>query len=110
MEYEPQGSGGGHSSSGKLTLLKAVELGEYDPEVLSRFSEWHLLSKHAQFQLVRKALVNRDLQLRSTWADINNQLNFSKKPYLHAALKNIEREITHLRSEEDRMYILFTSS
>ncbi len=108
METEPQPSGKGPSTSGKITLLRAVELGEYDPEILSRFPDWQLLGRHSQFQLVRKALANRDLQLRSEWADINNQLNFSKKPFLHTALKNVEKQIEHLRLEEDRMYIEFT--
>lgn len=91
-----------------MTLLKAVELGEYDPIQLSQWPEWHRLSRHGQYQLVRKGLANRDLQLRSEWADINNQLNFSKKPYLQIALERIDREIEHLRHEEDRLAVEFT--
>lgn len=34
----------------KLTLEKAVELGEYDPDYLANFPEWHTLSRHIQFE------------------------------------------------------------
>jgi len=30
----------------KLTLEKAVELGEYDSSFLANFPEWHSLSRH----------------------------------------------------------------
>lgn len=107
MENEPKSSGGSLQNY-TMTLLKAVELGEYDPEVLSRWPEWHQLSKHGQFQLVRKGLTNKDFQLRGSWAEINNQLNFSKKPHLHKALESIEKEISQLRIEEDRLFVEFT--
>lgn len=108
MEHEPSSSGGFSPTTYTMTLLKAVELGEYDPEVLSQWPEWHKLSQHARFQLVRKGLKNKDFQLRSEWAEINNQLNFSQKPYLARALKEVEKQITKLREEEDRMYTMFT--
>ncbi|PWU23088.1 hypothetical protein C5B42_04150 [Candidatus Cerribacteria bacterium 'Amazon FNV 2010 28 9'] len=107
MEHEPQG-GGNQPNDYRMTLLKAVELGEYDPQVLARFPEWHQLGRHAQFQLVRKGLTNRNFQLQSTWGEINNQLNFSKKPHLHQALRNIEKQIHELREEEDRLFVEFT--
>ena len=107
MENEPQG-GSGKPNDYKMTLLRAVEFGEYDPEVLSRFPEWHQLGRHAQFMLVRKGMNNRNIQLQSTWGEINNQSHFSQKPHLQAALKNIERQIAHLRSEEDRLFVEFT--
>ena len=108
MEYEPNPSGGKAPPQYTMTLLKAVELGEYEPTVLSQWPEWHKLSHHGQFQLVRKGLANKDFQLRSEWAEINNQLNFSQKPYLQKALLSIDKQIKDLRSEEDRLFVEFT--
>ncbi len=108
MENEPSTSSGNNSQTGKLTLLRAVELGEYEPKILSHFPEWSQLSRHAQFQLVRKGLSTRNTQLQSTWAEINNQSNFSSKPQLQTALRNIEQQIAELRFEEDRLFVEFT--
>ena len=43
-----------------MTLQKAIELGEYDPDYLAQFAEWSSLSRHSQFELIRQALRNRD--------------------------------------------------
>ena len=66
----------------KMTLQGAVELGEYKPEYLATFPEWHTLSRHVQFQFIREGLDNRRKQLTVQWAEINNILDFRLKPHL----------------------------
>lgn len=63
-----------------ITLQDAVEFGEYDPDYLQNFPEWHTLTPNIQWQLIRKALDIRRKQLLTHWAEINNSLDFSKKP------------------------------
>lgn len=109
MENEPKSSGGKPIASTTITLLKAVELGEYEPSQLSRFPEWHTLSNHAQYEIVRKGLQNHDFQLRRLWAEINNQLNYSTKPSLQKARDNVDLQIQQLRKDEDRLMVEFTS-
>lgn len=92
-----------------LTLEKAIELGEYDPEKLSHFAEWQILSRHAQFELIKQALENRKHQLWQHWAELNNQLNFSKKPYLKTALQNIQEQIDQWKQDNERLYIEYSS-
>lgn len=52
MGFENDGeklsSGGIPSTSPMMTLQKAVDMGEYDPEYLSTFAEWHSLTKFLQ--------------------------------------------------------------
>ncbi|MBP9699858.1 hypothetical protein KBD71_01095 [Candidatus Woesebacteria bacterium] len=109
MENEPKSSGSKPVASTTITLLKAVELGEYEPTQLGRFPEWHTLSTHAQYELVRKGMQNHDFQLRRLWAEINNQLNFSTKPSLQQARNNVDAQIQQLRRDEDRLMVEFTA-
>ncbi|MBI2611965.1 hypothetical protein HYW54_04460 [Candidatus Gottesmanbacteria bacterium] len=95
-------------SSSHMNLQKAIELGEYDPKFLSGFAEWHTLSRHAQFQYIRAALDNRRKHLIGQWAEINNVLDFSKKPYLQEALRNIEEQLRKLREDKERLYIEYS--
>ncbi len=110
MENEPTSSGAKPTATTTITLLKAIELGEYEPTTLSRFPEWHTLSRHAQYELVRKGMQNHDFQLRRLWAEINNQLNFSAKPALQKARDNVDAQIRSLRKDEDRLMVEFTAS
>lgn len=96
------------SGSSYLTLQKAIELGEYEPQVLAKFDEWHKLSIHAQFQLVRKGLDNREYQIVSEWAEVNNVLDFSKKPELQSVLRNLEAQRKQILRDRERLYIEFT--
>ncbi len=93
-----------------LTLQKAIELGEYQPEFLSKYPEFQKLSKHAQFQLIRQAIDNRERQLISHWAEINNVLDFSKKPELQEPLKNLEMQRKLLMADKERLYMEFAQS
>ncbi|MBI1872065.1 hypothetical protein HYS10_01460, partial [Candidatus Collierbacteria bacterium] len=53
-----------------MTLQKAIDMGEYDPDFLATFPEWHQLSRHMQWQTIREALINRRRQLRVQWAEV----------------------------------------
>ena len=72
-------SGGGGGSAGFMTLQKAVELGEYKPEVLSQYSDWKLLSKHGQLQFIRTGLRYHKGQLLTQYASLFNIPNYSLK-------------------------------
>jgi hypothetical protein len=91
-----------------LTLNQVIDLGEYNPKFLSRFSEFKRLSRYSQFQLIRKALKNREKQLRIHYAEIVNSLNFSKKPHLKKGLENIQKQIKDLAKEEDRLLLEYS--
>lgn len=88
----------------KITLEKAIELGEYDPNFLSNFAEWHELSRHVQFQLIRKALDNRYRQLVTQYAELSNVLDFSKKPEIRSAMENVDAQIKILRRDKEALY------
>jgi hypothetical protein len=91
-----------------LTLKKAIEFGEYDPQFLSGFPEWHELSRHSQFQLIREALDNRRKHLLTQWAEINNVLNFSEKSYLNEALRNIEAQWKKLAADKEKLFLEYS--
>ena len=99
----PQSSGGQI-----LSLSKAIELGEYDPEYLSRFDEWNQLSRHSQFELIRRAIENRLRQLIGQYAEINNVLDFSKKPHLQVALKNIDDQRRKVLNDKEDLYLEYS--
>src|SRR3989344_4217904 len=96
----------GHSTI--LSLNKAIELGEYDPGYLSKFDEWNQLSRHSQFELIRKAIENRLRQLIGQYAEINNVLDFSKKPHLQEALKNIDDQRRKVLEDKERLYLEYS--
>ena len=96
------------SAGAKMTLQKAVDLGEYDPGYLSTFSEWHTLSRHVQFQFIRQGIDNRRRHLVSQWAEINNVLDFRLKPELKSALENIQNQLKKLDSEQERLYLEYS--
>jgi hypothetical protein len=92
-----------------LSFQEIIEMGEYNPEILSIYPEWHLLSSHAQLQYIRRALDNRMQQLLTQWAEINNVLDFSLKPHLKEALRNIERQMKKLDADKERLYLEYSS-
>ena len=97
----------GSNGSTFITLQRAIELGEYEPVYLAKFAEWHKLSPHAQFQLIRKGLDNHENQLMREWAEINNVLDFSKKPQLQNVLRSIEAKIRQVHQDRERLYLEF---
>jgi len=97
-------------SGGNITLQKAIDLGEYNPEFLSGFAEWHTLSRFSQFQFIRKALDNRRRHLLTQWAEISNSLDFSKKPYLAEAMKNIKKQLDKLEEDREKLYVEYSTA
>ena len=95
-------------SSSKMTLQKAVDMGEYNPDFLSTFPEWHTFSKHIQFQYVRQAIENRRKQLVVQYAEICNILDFSKKPHLKEALKNIKEQLDKVEDDREDLFVEFS--
>ena len=86
-------SSGGKPVS-KMTLQRAIELGEYDPEFLSKF--------------IRNGLDNRERQLVVQWSEINNVLDFRLKPQMREALRNIERQLDKVHSDRERLYLEYS--
>ena len=91
-----------------MTLAKAIEMGEYDPDYLSTFPQWHTISRHIQFQYIRTALDNRHRQLILHWAEINNMLDFRLKPHLKDALENIEKQLKILEKDRENLYTKYS--
>lgn len=101
-------SSGSPKVSNKMTLQKAVDMGEYDPDYLSTFVEWHTLSRHIQFQHIRTAIEKRRYHLLQQWAEINNILDFSKKPELSEALKNIEIQLHKIEDDREILFVEYS--
>lgn len=100
----------GSGYSGRtITLSQAVEMGEYDPAKLAAFSQWHTLSRHVQFQLIRQALDNRFKLLLQQWAAIANVPDFSRKPHLNEALRNAELQQEQLQRDKERLYLEYSA-
>ena len=96
------------AASASMTLQKAIELGEYNPSYLATFPEWLDLSRHIQFQYIRDALENRHRQLITHWAEVNNMIDFSKKPQLSEALENIMLQIKKLEKDREKLYLEYS--
>lgn len=107
MEPEESGenikSGGQPKTTQRMTLQKAVDMGEYDPKYLSTFPEWHELSKHIQFQFIKTAIENRRRQLVQQYAEVNNVLDFRLKPELKETLANIDRQLKVLDNHLEKL-------
>ena len=101
-------SGKSGTKAPTMTLQQAVDMGEYDPEFLSTFPEWHTLSRHVQLQYIRQGLDNRQKQLVVQYAEINNVLDFRLKPHLKEALSNIHQQLKKLDKERERLYIEYS--
>ena len=91
-----------------MTLQKSIEIGEYDPNYLATFEEWHTFSKHTQFQLIEQAIENRDRQLIQQWSKISNTIDFSQKPELQEVLRNIEEQRRLLQKDKERLFLEYS--
>lgn len=100
---------GSQPTKPNITLEQAIEFGEYDPKFLANYKEWHTLSTHIQWQLIRKGLDNRQRQLVTQYAELNNVLNYSKKPHLQEAVKNVERQLSDLAKDKERLYVEYSN-
>jgi len=92
----------------KMTLEEAINFGEYDPAYLATFPDWHTLSRHIQFQHIRRALDNCERQLRVQWAEIVNFLDFSQKPHLKDALENIQKQMKVVDKDREKLYLEYS--
>ncbi len=103
-EFETAVKGGGKPRSvQRMTLQKAIDLGEYDPKYLSTFPEWHELSRHIQFQFIKTAIENRRHQLLQQYAEISNVIDFRLKPELKETLNNIHLQIKKLDADFEKL-------
>lgn len=113
MDKEPgieKGSSSAPSQTpSNLTLGNVIDLGEYNPEYLQNFPEWHTLSTHIQWQFIRKALDIRNRQLITQYAELNNVLELSKKPAVQQAMKNVEKLLQKLSRDRERLYIQYSN-
>jgi len=89
----------------EITLQKAIEMGEYEIAYLSTFPEWQKVTTIMQWQMIIQAIKNRRRFLELNWAETFNLLDFSKKPELADALKNIERQLEKCRKDEERLRV-----
>ena len=101
-------TGGTSSTPFILNLQAAVNMGEYEPVYLSRFDEWHELTPNMQFEFVRKGIEQKRRQLRLQYATTFNAPNYSKKPHLEEAIKNIFARLRKLQEDEERLSIEFS--
>ncbi len=97
------------NNSEPFSLKEAIALGEYQPEVLSRYPEWERLSGHAQFELISQGLETRSRQLFKKWSEIVNFIDDSNNPNLQEEAKqNIERQLKKLREDKERLYLEYS--
>jgi hypothetical protein len=87
----------------KMTLDKAVEMGEYNPNFLSTFPEWVGLTNNIRWHYIRDAIQNRRKFLLLNWAETNNVLDFSQKPEMKVVLDNIMKQVQLLNQEEEKL-------
>lgn len=97
------------SPSSMMTLQKAVDLGEYDPEFLAKFSEWESLSRHVRLQFIRQGIDNRRKNLLMQWAELNNVLDFSTKPGIKTALRNVEKQLKKIEEDREKIYLEYST-
>ncbi len=112
-EFEPSDEMAPQSAPSATTktyrLSDVVEMGEYDPEYLATFAEWHTLSKQVQWTLIKKALDIRERQLVQQWAEVNNVQNFRLKPELKKVLKNLEDKRREVMNDRERLLSVYFS-
>lgn len=111
-EYEPKEQdlkSGPPPQKSTITLQQAIDFGEYDPAHLVNFAEWHTLSPHIQWQLVRKALDVRNRQLITQYAELSNALDLRNKPHVKDAMKNVEKQLKNLAKDREKLYVEFSN-
>ena len=93
-----------------LSFKESIEMGKYEPSYLAQYEEWNSFDKQIQLQYIVQGIKNRRKQLRLQWANLNNQLDFSKKPYLQSALQKIEQAIKDLNDDEERLMVEYAGA
>lgn len=113
MSYEDGGEKGQSvkpkQNMQSMTLQKAVDMGEYDPNYLSTFPEWVSFSPHVQLQYIKQGLDNRRKQLLMQWAEIDRTSHHSIKTDLHEAQNNIEKQLKKIEIDRERLYAEYAS-
>lgn len=103
-EREP--SGGSPPPQGpKMTLEKAISMGEYDEKFLSTFPEWATLSNNLRFNYIIQAIKHRRFFLNRNYAETFNVIDFSKKPELKKVLDSIVKRLAELQVDEEKIRI-----
>jgi len=92
-----------------MTLQKAIDLGEYKPEYLAIFPEWHGLSAHVQLQFIRQGIDNRRAQLLSQWAEMDRAIDASKKPELQVAKEQVFTQLQILEKDREDLLTEYSS-
>jgi hypothetical protein len=95
------------SSTARLSLEKAVEMGEYSPAFLSTFPEWSSYSDNIRWHYIRQAIQNRRKFLLQNYAETNNVLDLSLKPEMKMVLDRITKQVEFLNKEEERLRLEF---
>ena len=91
----------------KMTLDKAVEMGEYNPDFLATFPEWAGFSNNIRWHYIRDAIQNRRKFLLLNWAETNNVLDFRLKPEMKQVLDKINLQLKNLNQEEEKLRLEF---
>jgi hypothetical protein len=91
-----------------ITLDKAIELGEYDPNYLATFPEWQEFSRHIQFEYIKKGLQNRRRQIIMQYSELNNVLDLRNKPQVKEAIKNVEKRLQQFTEEREKLFIEYS--
>ena len=107
-DIEQAKSSGKPTATARMTLQKAVEMGEYNPDYLATFPEWHELSRHIQFEYIRTAIENRRKHLITQYAQINNILDFRLKPHLRDAMKNVEKQLHEVEEDREKLFVEYS--
>ena len=95
--------------TGKMSLQQAIDLGEYRPEYLTNFAEWHTLSTYIQFQMIRQALEIRHRQLITQYAELNNVLDLRNKPHVQEAMKNVEKQLRMFEQDREELFVRYSN-
>ncbi|QQS38730.1 hypothetical protein IPM62_05085 [Candidatus Woesebacteria bacterium] len=95
-------------NSENMSIQKAVDLGEYDPEVLSLCKEWSGLSYHAQLQYIKEGLDNRRKQLLMQWAEMDRAIDLRLKPNLEIAKHNVEKQLKKIEDDREKLYFEYS--
>ncbi len=91
-----------------ITLHEAIEFGEYDPAYLSNFAQWHTLSPHIQWQLIRKGLDIRRRQIATHYNELCSVLDLRLKSHVQESIKSVEKQLADLTKDRERLYVEFT--
>jgi len=97
-------------SPAKLSFKEAIAMGKYEPSFFAEYPEWVTFDRAIQFQYISQGIANRRRLLRIQWAGLNNQLDFSKKPYLKTAVEKVEKAIKDLNEDEERLFVEYAGS